>query len=176
MMPIKVQCPCGQRFAFDAEPVNGCLTSPVACPVCGADGTAAANEQIALLLAASPEPAPVGGAKLRMATPSAPASPAIPPPLPPTRIQPVATVNPPMAWYEQVWIALPIALVAFGGAIGGACGGAAWAVNRAVFKKTANPVLRYVWTGLISASAVVLYLLIALLLISMFHKLKNPAQ
>ncbi len=47
MVPVKIQCGCGQRYAFDIEPVNGQMPSTVACPVCGADGTPAANEAIA---------------------------------------------------------------------------------------------------------------------------------
>ena len=51
MIPIKIQCGCGQRYAFDIEPVCGRMTSPVSCPVCGADGTGAANDVIAFTLA-----------------------------------------------------------------------------------------------------------------------------
>jgi hypothetical protein len=51
MMPVKIQCSCGQRYAFDIEPVCGRMTSRVACPVCGTDGTSAANEVIAFTLA-----------------------------------------------------------------------------------------------------------------------------
>jgi hypothetical protein len=51
MMPIKVQCGCGQRYAFDIEPFCGRMPFSVACPVCGADGTGAANEVIAFSLA-----------------------------------------------------------------------------------------------------------------------------
>ena len=47
MIPIKIQCECGQRYAFDVEPVNGRMTSSIACPSCGADGTMAANAIIA---------------------------------------------------------------------------------------------------------------------------------
>jgi len=47
MVPIKIECGCGQHYAFDAEPVNGRLASTVACPTCGADGTDAANAVIA---------------------------------------------------------------------------------------------------------------------------------
>jgi hypothetical protein len=47
MIPIKIQCGCGQRYAFDVEPVAGRLPAAVACPVCGTDGTAAANAVIA---------------------------------------------------------------------------------------------------------------------------------
>src|SRR6266568_4055951 len=47
MIPIKIQCGCGQRYAFDVEPVQGRMPYAVACPACGVDGTAAANELIA---------------------------------------------------------------------------------------------------------------------------------
>ena len=52
MITIKVICGCGQKYAFDAEPVDGRMPQPVKCPVCGADGTAAANEIIARTLPA----------------------------------------------------------------------------------------------------------------------------
>ncbi len=74
-----------------------------------------------------------------------------------------------LTWYQQVWIALPIALVAVGGAIGGACGGAAWGLNKKVFESTSNPVLRYLFTGLISMGAVFTWLLIAGFIVSYFH-------
>ena len=54
MIPIKIQCGCGQKYAFDAEPVNGQMATAIACPVCGVDGTPAANEIIAQTLAAQP--------------------------------------------------------------------------------------------------------------------------
>jgi hypothetical protein len=56
MIPIKIQCECGQRYAFDVEPVNGFMPTAVACPTCGVDGTAAANELIAQTLVAPPVP------------------------------------------------------------------------------------------------------------------------
>ncbi len=65
MVPIKIQCGCGQRYAFDVEPVNGRMTSTVACPACGVDGTAAANEMIAQTLPAQPEAAPPPVTRLR---------------------------------------------------------------------------------------------------------------
>jgi hypothetical protein len=63
MVPVKIQCDCGQSYAFDVEPANGRMPSPVACPGCGADGTAAANEFISQQLAsyspaAVPNPQP----------------------------------------------------------------------------------------------------------------------
>jgi len=51
MIPIKIQCGCGQRYSFEAEPVCGRMPSHVSCPVCGDDGTATANEVIAYHLA-----------------------------------------------------------------------------------------------------------------------------
>jgi hypothetical protein len=47
MTSIKIECGCGQHYAFDVEPVNGQMPYTVACPVCGVDGTGAANEVIA---------------------------------------------------------------------------------------------------------------------------------
>jgi hypothetical protein len=93
---------------------------------------------------------------------------AAPPPAPPLTAPPAAdTSQPRLLWYQHVWTALPFLLVVAGGLVGGACGGAAWAVNQQVFRKTKDPVLRYVWTGLISAGAVAAYLVVALLVASL---------
>ncbi len=88
MIPIKILCPCGTKYSFEAEPVDGHLPAPVACPKCGTDGTPAANESIRLQLAASgatAEPAapslvpkPPAVVRLRVAgAHTAPAEPAI---------------------------------------------------------------------------------------------------
>lgn len=53
-IPIKIECGCGQRYAFDVEPVNGRLGAAVACPACGTDGTMAANAFIAQKIPQSP--------------------------------------------------------------------------------------------------------------------------
>lgn len=50
-MVIKLKCSCGQKYAFEVEPVNGRMEATVACPACGADGTATANQVIAQNLA-----------------------------------------------------------------------------------------------------------------------------
>ena len=83
MIPVKIQCGCGQRYAFDVEPVNDRMPGAVACPVCGADGTSAADSVIIQSLAAQAPVAAarVGTARLRPATaapPMATASPASP--------------------------------------------------------------------------------------------------
>ncbi len=79
------------------------------------------------------------------------------------------TPKPKVTWYQHVWLGLPILLVFVGGAIGGACGGAAWAINQAVFQKTRDPFLRYLWTGLISVAAFVAYFLLAVFFLSMLR-------
>ena len=77
MIPVKVECGCGQRYAFDVEPLNGRMPASVVCPVCGADGTAAANESIAQALAArAPTTAAAPSMRLRPSTP--PIAPPIP--------------------------------------------------------------------------------------------------
>lgn len=55
-MPIKIECECGQKYAFDVEPVNGRMPARVACPTCGTDGTSAANDHIARLFPSAPLP------------------------------------------------------------------------------------------------------------------------
>jgi hypothetical protein len=70
-MNVKIECDCGQHYSFDAEPVNGQMGSTVACPTCGADGTAAANVIISSKLPATlfPSAAPAStGARVRLQT------------------------------------------------------------------------------------------------------------
>src|SRR6185436_12939160 len=47
MSTVKVQCTCGQRYAFDVEPIDGRMPYTVACPICGMDGTPAADRILA---------------------------------------------------------------------------------------------------------------------------------
>ena len=90
MLPIKIQCGCGQKYAFDVEPVNGQMPYTVACPVCGVDGTEAANSALAQTLgvsmvqaapvlvgaSASPAGASMGGIAVAPPPPTAASSPA----------------------------------------------------------------------------------------------------
>ena len=84
MMPIKIECECGQHYAFEVEPVNGQMPLQIACPTCGADGTATANESISRQLTpvatAIPSPAP---APMRLAVAANPARTSHAPPLRP---------------------------------------------------------------------------------------------
>lgn len=87
MTTVKVECGCGQRYAFDVEPLHGRMPAPVACPSCGFDGTAQANLILAQLpsdaaYASEPAlvvpPAPAAAPpRLALATPV----PASPPPI-----------------------------------------------------------------------------------------------
>ncbi len=54
IIPIKIICPCGQKYAFDVSPVNGRMPAPIQCPRCGADGTTVANAIISLALGVRP--------------------------------------------------------------------------------------------------------------------------
>jgi hypothetical protein len=89
MMTVKVHCGCGQHYAFDVEPAGGRMPTTVACPVCGVDGTAAANEIIAKNMPTQP-------AAIRL---NAVAAPAVAPPMaapaiaaPPAAPSPAATL------------------------------------------------------------------------------------
>jgi hypothetical protein len=50
LLTIKVFCVCGQKYAFDVQPVAGHMPVPVACPVCQRDGTGEANRIISKTL------------------------------------------------------------------------------------------------------------------------------
>src|SRR5579872_7326148 len=84
MIPIKIQCGCGQRYAFDVEPVNGRMSWAVACPVCGTDGTSVANGILAQSAPPPPAVAPAPVARLHVSTaaPAATAQPAVSAPAP----------------------------------------------------------------------------------------------
>jgi len=71
-MELKVVCPCGQKFAFDVEPVDGQMPFTVNCPSCNADGTAAANDLITAQFAAAPPtaPSPRTSGRLRISLPT----------------------------------------------------------------------------------------------------------
>jgi hypothetical protein len=60
-LPVKIVCPCGQKYSFEVRPRDGRMPAPVACPVCRRDGTEEANRIIATLLAADPRTLPPPG-------------------------------------------------------------------------------------------------------------------
>jgi hypothetical protein len=106
MIPIKVECGCGQRYAFEVNPVDGHMPQAVKCPSCGADGTLAANQVIAQILAV-PARAPVAvpiapvaptGGGMRIAVSGAATAPAVaavaPPPPPMSSPKPIVRPAP----------------------------------------------------------------------------------
>lgn len=70
----------------------------------------------------------------------------------------------PLAWYQWIWIGLPVILVFTGGLIGGMVGGAATYLNMLVMQSNRSAALRYGMTMILSVSAVVLYGILAILL------------
>jgi len=78
MIPIKIQCDCGQRYAFEVEPVGGRMPKGVVCPACGADGTTAANAAIAQSLAPETKVVVANKAALPVAAKTGPVSSAAP--------------------------------------------------------------------------------------------------
>jgi predicted RNase H-like nuclease (RuvC/YqgF family) len=58
MVPIKIICHCGQKYAFEVQPQDGRMPVAVNCPVCGRDGTIAANESIRKMLHGKTQPLP----------------------------------------------------------------------------------------------------------------------
>jgi hypothetical protein len=58
MIPVKIYCACGQKYAFDVQPADSQMPVAVACPVCGRDGTGDANHFLAKILKGKTQPLP----------------------------------------------------------------------------------------------------------------------
>ena len=94
LIPIKVQCGCGQKYAFDVEPLAGKMPGPVACPVCGADGTSTANVLLSQHLTVRPAPAaPAATSAVRVAMPATAPARVAPAMAPSVAVRPVAASN-----------------------------------------------------------------------------------
>jgi hypothetical protein len=76
-MELKVVCNCGQKYTFDVNPVGNRMPFAIACPSCGADGTAAANAQLSHL----PVAPPAGPPTLSLSAAAPVAMVAAPPPI-----------------------------------------------------------------------------------------------
>jgi len=74
----------------------------------------------------------------------------------------------PLKWYQWVWAGWPIALVFVGGAIGAVLGVIATSINVRLFRSEMTAVTQYILVAVISGLAVILYLVIALLIQSLF--------
>ena len=58
MVAVKIICRCGQKYAFDVQPVNSRMPVPIFCPACGMEGTVEANQFIARMLHGKTQPLP----------------------------------------------------------------------------------------------------------------------
>src|SRR6185312_683377 len=58
MVPVKIICACGQKYAFDVEPIGGRMPVPVFCPSCKREGTIEAEQFLARVLKGKTQPLP----------------------------------------------------------------------------------------------------------------------
>jgi hypothetical protein len=58
MIPVKIYCACGQKYAFEVHPADSRMPVAVACPVCGRDGTPDADQFLAKILKGKTQPIP----------------------------------------------------------------------------------------------------------------------
>lgn len=75
----------------------------------------------------------------------------------------VVEVVKPLAWYEMVWGGLPILLLFIGGLFGAVAGIIAFSINTKIFRTEMNTAVKYLLSGAISAGAVIIYLILAVL-------------
>jgi isopentenyl diphosphate isomerase/L-lactate dehydrogenase-like FMN-dependent dehydrogenase len=66
MIPVKIICACGQKYAFDVEPVGCKMPMPVFCPACGCEGTRDAEQFIAKIINAKTQPLPPRAVSTRL--------------------------------------------------------------------------------------------------------------
>jgi len=103
MIEVKVICPCGTKFKFDTDPVDGRMAAPVICPRCNENQTELANQDIATKLAAAAAAAPPAVTPVTPAVPkhgpvrvgSSPSAPKPAPVLPPAKPVSPAPPSPP---------------------------------------------------------------------------------
>ena len=69
------------------------------------------------------------------------------------RVVPIAH---PLAWYEYLWLGLPIFLLA-GGAVGGGIGAFAMFVNARIFRGGESAGMKFMLTGVVSLTAYIVY-------------------
>jgi hypothetical protein len=77
---------------------------------------------------------------------------------------------PALAWYQYVWLSLPILLVFGGGAIGGFFGGVAAVSSSRVFRSDLSEGMKYGLTGLISLAAFLTYFVVAGVILAAIKK------
>jgi hypothetical protein len=76
---------------------------------------------------------------------------------------------PPLAWYEYVWMGLPIILVFAGGALGAIFGMSAAYASSRIFRSERGTASKYLISGLFSVAAVVGFFILVVLLQILLH-------
>ncbi|MEX0941055.1 MAG: hypothetical protein WD002_00750 [Pseudomonadales bacterium] len=66
----------------------------------------------------------------------------------------------PLAWYEYLWMGIPIVLVFIGGALGVLCGLMAVYTSSRVFRSERGVILKYVLSALVSVGYVLLFIIL----------------
>jgi len=69
----------------------------------------------------------------------------------------------PLAWYEYVWVGLPVLLVFAGGALGALVGVVATYTSARIFRSDRGAFAKYVLTGLVSVLALVVFLVLVVI-------------
>ena len=75
----------------------------------------------------------------------------------------------PLAWYQWLWVGIPLLLVFVGGAIGGFLGAIAVTLNVRILRSNMNGILRYATTAIVSVTAGGMYVVIARAFLSAIH-------
>lgn len=75
----------------------------------------------------------------------------------------------PLAWYQWLWVCIPLVLMFVGGAIGGVVGAVAMTINTRILRSKLSGLLRYATTAIVSALAGGAYVVIARMFLSAIH-------
>jgi hypothetical protein len=98
-MELKVLCDCGQKYAFDVEPIANQMPFIVNCPSCGKDGTSTANSILAETNTASVAPVKTAGpVRLSVSVPVAQTTLSVQPTHAPPPMQTPEIKTPPRQW------------------------------------------------------------------------------
>ncbi|HEY1660784.1 MAG TPA: hypothetical protein VGI03_00045 [Verrucomicrobiae bacterium] len=127
-MELKVVCGCGQKYAFDVEPVSGRMPAPVNCPSCGTDGTDTANGLLAQHYPNQPSALPMatlaapaaGGLRVNTTRPPLTSTAAPPPIHAPQPIAPISSLAQPKTVSKDFSMGLGILGAFIGAIVGGA--------------------------------------------------------
>jgi hypothetical protein len=81
----------------------------------------------------------------------------------------VIRLEEPLAWYQWLWVCIPLVLMFVGGAIGGLIGAVAATINARVLRSKMSGILRYITTAIISVAAGGAYVVIVRMFFSAIH-------